>query len=41
VTVLLSVTGSVVFVVVLFLVWRRFKRYYADRLLGCRPEVAA
>jgi hypothetical protein len=40
-TVLLSVTGSVVFVVVLFLVWRRFKRYYADRLLGCRPEVAA
>jgi hypothetical protein len=41
VTVLLSVTGSVVFVVVLFLVWRRFKRYYADRLLGSRPEVAA
>jgi hypothetical protein len=41
VTVLLSVTGSVVFVVVLFLVWRRFKRYYSDRLLGCRPEVAA
>jgi hypothetical protein len=41
VTVLLSVTGSVVFVVALFLVWRRFKRYYADRLLGSRPEVAA
>jgi len=41
VTVLLSVAGSVVFGVVLFLVWRRFKRYYADRLLGCRPEVAA
>lgn len=41
VTVLLSVLGSVVFVVVLFLVWRRFKRYYSDRLLGCRPEVAA
>jgi hypothetical protein len=41
VTVLLGVTGSVVFVVVLFLVWRRFKRYYSDRLLGCRPEVAA
>ena len=41
VTVLLGVTGSVVFVVVLFLVWRRFKRYYADKLLGCRPEVAA
>lgn len=41
VTVLLGVTGSVVFVVVLFLVWLRFKRYYADRLLGYRPEVAA
>jgi hypothetical protein len=41
VTVLLGVTGSVVFVVVLFLVWRRFRRYYADRLLGSRPEVAA
>jgi hypothetical protein len=41
VTVLLSVTGSVVFVVVLSLVWRRFKRYYADRLLGSKPEVAA
>ena len=41
VTVLLDVTGSVVFVVILFLVWRRFKRYYSDRLLGCRPEVAA
>ena len=41
VTVLLGVTGSVVFGVILFLVWRRFKRYYADRLLGCRPEVAA
>jgi len=41
VTVLLGVTGSVVFVVVLFLVWRRFKRYYSDKLLGSRPEVAA
>ena len=41
VTVLLGVTGSVVFVVVLFLVWRRFKRYYTDKLLGSRPEVAA
>jgi hypothetical protein len=41
VTVLLGVTGSVVFVVILFLVWRRFKRYYADRLLGSRPEVVA
>jgi hypothetical protein len=38
---LLSVVGSVVFVVVLFFVWLRFKRYYADKLLGCRPEVAA
>ena len=41
VTVLLSVLGSVVFVVVLFLVWRRFKRYYTDKLFGCRPEGAA
>jgi hypothetical protein len=41
VTVLLSVTGSVVFVAILSLVWRRFKRYYADKLLGSRPEVAA
>ena len=41
VTVLLSAAGSVVFVCVLFLVWRRFKRVYGDRLLKCRPEVAA
>ena len=39
VTVLVSAAGSVVFVCVLFLVWRRFKRVYGDRLLKCRPEV--
>lgn len=39
VTVLLSVAGSVMFVVVLFFVWRRFRRSYADKLLGSRPEV--
>lgn len=39
VTALLSVVGSVAFVAVLFLVWRRFGRFYAEKLLGSRPEV--
>lgn len=38
-TVLLSLVGSASFVAVLFLLWRRFKRLYGDRLLGGRPEV--
>ncbi len=39
VTVVLSVVGSVVFVGVLFFVWRRFRRGYLKRMLGSRPEV--
>lgn len=39
VTVSLSVAGSVVFVGALFVVWRRFRRSYADRMLESRPEV--
>jgi hypothetical protein len=39
VTLLLSVTASVVFVAVLFVVWRRFRRSYAGKLLKSRPEV--
>ena len=35
-----SVAGIVVFVVVLALVWRRFKRGYFRKVLGMRPEVA-
>jgi hypothetical protein len=35
-----SVVGVAVFVVVLVLVWRRFKRGYVGNTLGMRPEVA-
>jgi len=38
-TVLFSVVGCAVFVMVLFLEWRRFVRFHADRLSGSRPEV--
>jgi hypothetical protein len=38
-TVVFSVAGSVVFVVVLFFVWGRFKQRYLKRLLRSRPEV--
>jgi hypothetical protein len=34
-----SVVGIVAFVVVLMLVWRWFKRGYARRMLGMKPEV--
>jgi hypothetical protein len=39
ITISFSVVGSVVFVVVLFLVWRWFRRFYAAKLLESRPEV--
>jgi hypothetical protein len=39
ITVSLSVVGSAVFVAVLFLAWRWFRRFYAAKLLGSRPEV--
>lgn len=38
-TILLSVFGSVVFVVVLFLIWRRFRVDYVKRVLKSKPEV--
>ena len=37
--VVFSVVGSVVFVVVLFFVWRGFKRGYLKKVMGSRPEV--
>jgi ABC-type uncharacterized transport system permease subunit len=37
--VVFSVVGSVVFVVVLFFVWRWFKRGYLKRVMQSRPEV--
>jgi hypothetical protein len=39
VTVLLSWVVSVVFVGVLFFVWRWFRRGYVKKMLGSRPEV--
>ena len=39
VMVVFSVVGSVVFVVVLVFVWRRFKAGYLKKVLGSRPEV--
>jgi hypothetical protein len=36
-----SVVGIAVFVVVLMLVWRWFKRGYVEKMLGMKPEVAA
>ncbi len=36
-----SVVSSAVFVVVLLLVWRRFKRGYTGRVLSMKPEVMA
>jgi hypothetical protein len=38
-TVSLSAVGSAVFVAVLFLVWRWFRRFYEAKLLESRPEV--
>jgi len=40
VTVSFSAVGSVVFVGVLLLVWRLFRRFYGERFLKSRPEVA-
>jgi len=40
-TIVFSVAGSAVFVGVLILVWNKFKRGYAKRLMGMKPEVAA
>lgn len=38
-TLIFSVDGALVFVVVLLLVWRRFKRDHMKKLLGLKPEV--
>jgi len=37
----IGLVGAGLFVVVLLLMWRWFKRYYNPRLLGSRPGVAA
>jgi membrane protein DedA with SNARE-associated domain len=39
-TIAFSAIGAFVLVLVLFLVWRRFKRGYLERLPGLKPEVA-
>ncbi len=38
-TLMFSVTTSLIFVIFLLLVWRRFKRGYTKRLLSMKPEV--
>jgi CHASE3 domain sensor protein len=38
-TVLFSIVGAIVFVIFLFLIWRRFKRSHLIKVLGMRPEV--
>jgi len=38
-TIAFTEIGASVFVLVLFLVWRRFKRGYKKKLLGLKPEV--
>jgi CHASE3 domain sensor protein len=38
-SVALTVVGSFVFVLVLFIVWRYFKRYYINELSEAKPEV--
>ncbi len=38
-TIALTVIGVLVFVLVLFLVWRRYKRNYIERLSEAKPEV--
>ncbi len=39
-TISFTVIGSFVFVLILFLIWRRFKGGYMEKLLGSKPEVA-
>jgi hypothetical protein len=38
-TIALTAIGAFVFVLVLLLVWRRFKRYYIENLSEAKPEV--
>ncbi len=38
-TVVFSVVGSILFVLVLFWVWRAFKKRYISRMLASKPEV--
>jgi CHASE3 domain sensor protein len=40
-TIALTVIGVFVFVLVLFLVWRRFRRNYIERLSGAKPELVS
>ena len=38
-TIALTIIGSIVFVLVLFMVWRRFKRRYIENLSEAKPEL--
>ena len=38
-TLVFSVAGAVVFGIILFLVWRRYKRGYLEKVLSRKPEV--
>lgn len=38
-TIAFTAIGAFIFVLVLFLAWRRFKRGYMKKLLGLKPEV--
>ena len=38
-TVIFSVVGAIVFVILLFLIWRRFRRAHLIKVFGMRPEV--
>ena len=40
-TIVLTIVGIFVFVLVLFLVWRRFKRNYVERLSDAKPELVS
>ena len=38
-TLIFSVVGGIVFSILLFFVWRRFKRTHVEKVLGMKPEV--
>src|SRR5665647_283075 len=40
-TIILTIVGIFVFVLVLFLVWRRFKQNYIERLSEAKPELVS
>ena len=40
-TIALTIVGIIVFILVLFLVWRRVKRNYVERLSDAKPELVS